>query len=54
MEKQSSRERKRQKKKIQKIHMNEDEGKLPPGKWRIGIPHQRARHLFMRFATKGL
>lgn len=52
VEKQSSRESKIQKKKIQKIHMNENEGKLPPGKWRIGIPHPRARHLFMRFATK--
>ena len=25
----------------------------PPGKWRLGIPSEHAKWLFMRFATKG-
>ena len=26
----------------------------PPGKWRLGRPHSRAKYIFMRYATKGM
>lgn len=26
---------------------------VPPGRWRLGVPHRLAPHLFLRFATRG-